>query len=639
MTVFSWTHLSSQSTQAQDCGRRFGYDPCPSENVTFSDVSDSQFKEAIEYVQDEGIVNGYDDGTFRPDAYLNRAELTKILIESTQGSSIPSSSSCFSDVETGQWFSSYVCFAVQQGYVNGYSDGTFRPGNQVNVAETVKVLAEFYGLSVGQVQRGQLWFDPYVQALAVESALPGTLSEPTDLIKRGELAEMIYRLREEDTSKPSLTACELSDSLCDDYTIFSDVQGHPYQESIEFLAKRGILSGYDDGTFHPWDPINRAELLRILLPAYLGSAQSVGREQNCFSDVQREWFAPYVCYAKSQNVIGGFPDGTFRPSDSVSMIQALKMALETYGASVRDAGSSEQWFLPYVEFAHNNNLFSRFSYVPTRLMNRGEVAWMIHQLLLNREQLQLLAGKRLSGSAGCGLTPPGVAPTASTINGVRQTYITDVPSGYDQNMPISLTFAWHGRTNSNSRVRSYYKVYEAAGGDTIMVYPAGTGPWNLNRDVAIFDQLLQEFSQQYCIDTDRIYVVGHSLGAWFTNSLACVRGDVIRASGSLGGGTTRTGCSGPVAAITMHNPADRLSPFSAGTSARDLHLEQNACGQATTNYSSPDKAHCVEYTECAPDQPVVWCPHTEDYSWGDYYPHGWPRWTGELIWEFFESLE
>jgi polyhydroxybutyrate depolymerase len=49
----------------------------------------------------------------------------------------------------------------------------------------------------------------------------------------------------------------------------------------------------------------------------------------------------------------------------------------------------------------------------------------------------------------------------------------------------------------------------------------------------LFDQLVQEFSDSYCIDLDHIYVVGHSLGARFTNSLACARGDVIRGIGSV----------------------------------------------------------------------------------------------------------
>jgi len=60
---------------------------------------------------------------------------------------------------------------------------------------------------------------------------------------------------------------------------------------------------------------------------------------------------------------------------------------------------------------------------------------------------------------------------------------------------------------------------------------------------------------------DKIYVVGHSLGARFTNTLACARGDIIRAIGSVGGSITPNNCSGPVATIIMHNPKDNLASF------------------------------------------------------------------------------
>ena len=75
--------------------------------------------------------------------------------------------------------------------------------------------------------------------------------------------------------------------------------------------------------------------------------------------------------------------------------------------------------------------------------------------------------------------------------------------------------------------------------------------------------------------------MGHSLGAWFTNSLSCARGDVIRAIGSVGGGTTINDCSGPVAAMIMHHPDDNLASFPSGIIARDQMLAQNSCGPET----------------------------------------------------------
>lgn len=419
---------------------------------------------------------------------------------------------------------------------------------------------------------------------------------------------------------------------------FTDTNDYRHRDSIDYIRDEGIVQGYSDGSYRPYDPINRAEMLKIILSAKIKD-NDIGKDNRCFDDVRLEWFARYICYAKANNIIKGYADGSYKPGNNVLMVEALKMALETFEVNLPGKKSNDQWYQPYVDFAHENNIFSKYSYVPGKNISRGEMAYLIHQLLLNDKGTKKFTGQRNNRSAGCGKTPPANVATSSTINGVNQTYITDIPSSYDANTPIALTFGWHGRTNSNAKVRTYYKVYENSNGGTIMVYPAGTGGWNVNRDVAIFDQLLAEFKATYCIDIDRVFIVGHSLGSWFTNSLACIRGDVIRASGSLGGGTTQNNCSGPVAAITMHNPADRLSPFSDGIRARDLHLTQNACTQATTSYSSPDKANCVEYSECAPENPVVWCPHTEDYSWNYYYPHGWPRWTGSEIWDFFENLE
>ena len=77
-------------------------------------------------------------------------------------------------------------------------------------------------------------------------------------------------------------------------------------------------------------------------------------------------------------------------------------------------------------------------------------------------------------------------------------------------------------------------------------------------------------ARSYCLDPDRIFAVGHSLGAWFVNSLGCARGDVLRAIATLAGGFSRSDCRGAVAALLFHNPNDRLVDFAYGLEARDL---------------------------------------------------------------------
>ncbi|MBI5422236.1 S-layer homology domain-containing protein, partial [Candidatus Peregrinibacteria bacterium] len=430
--------------------------------------------------------------------------------------------------------------------------------------------------------------------------------------------------------------------------VFSDIQNTPYKTSIEFLSERGIVEGYPDGTFGPDRKINRAEILKIVLGASVKG--DIGSTLNCFPDVRFEWFAKYVCYALEQGIVKGYPDGKFKPAQNVNMAEALKMGIESFPVTVGAANTP--WYQKYIDFAHDNNIFSRYSVSPQKDMTRGEMAYLIHQLILNDEGTQKFTGVRDSGSIGCGKTPPAHAPVSFTVGGKTRHAIVDIPSGYDQDKPIPLVFAFHGRTNPNTMVKTYYKVEEASKGGAIFIYPAGLpeeGPsrtWSdpgdksdKLRDFALFDALLKEFSESYCIDQDRVYVVGHSLGAWFTNSLACARGDKIRAIGSVGGGTTLNACAGPVAAMIMHNPKDNLAPFSSGEVARDQLVKQNQCATKTVPVE-PRDLNCVAYQGCNSTAPVVWCPHNDSSEWGGaYYPHTWPDHAGSEIWKFFEGLE
>jgi len=70
-------------------------------------------------------------------------------------------------------------------------------------------------------------------------------------------------------------------------------------EAINFLKENGIISGYSDGTFKPTNPLNRAELLKILVEG-VGYSPDENVYKNCFSDVKEDWYAKYVCYAKEQ---------------------------------------------------------------------------------------------------------------------------------------------------------------------------------------------------------------------------------------------------------------------------------------------------------------------------------------------------
>ena len=429
--------------------------------------------------------------------------------------------------------------------------------------------------------------------------------------------------------------------------IFPDIVNYKYRDSIEYLYSHGVVKGYDNGTFGANLAINRAEIMKIILESSVDG--DIGSGENCFSDVHDEWFARYICYAKIHGMIKWYTDGTFKPTQAVIIAEALKMWLEGFSINVNKA-SEDAWYQPYLEFVHNNNIFSKYALLPSKNMTRGEMAYLVHQLMLEKDGSRQFTNQRDVASVGCGKEIPTTVPTSSVVNGIARHYITVIGNKYDKNTPMKIIFAFHGRTNPNTMVRTYYDIEKESHGDAIIIYPSGlpeegpsrswSSPWDKKsqlRDFALFDQLLEEFENNYCIDKDQVFVAGHSLGAWFTNSLSCARGDVIRAIGSVGGGTTINDCNGPVAAMIMQNPDDNLSSYGAWVTARDQMLKQNSCGQATMSVG-PEGWNCVLYTDCQKDAPVIWCPHWDSINeQGNYYPHTWPDFAGKTIWDFFEA--
>jgi len=113
--------------------------------AAFSDVGETHPNyDAIQFMQDSGVVEGYQDGTYQPDKTINRAEFTKIVMEAVYpGQAVVDS--CFDDVAQKDWFSDYICNAKVKGIVGGYEDGTFKPNDEINFVEASQIINVAYG--------------------------------------------------------------------------------------------------------------------------------------------------------------------------------------------------------------------------------------------------------------------------------------------------------------------------------------------------------------------------------------------------------------------------------------------------------------------------------------------------------------
>lgn len=178
-----------------------------SARMIFADVSeDHAYAEAIEYLKEEGIIDGYSDGTFRPEQEVNRVEILKMLLLGFDYT-VPKNSNAglFSDLEAEAWYLAYLNYAVELGIVQGYADGTYQPSLSVNRVEFLKILTKAYGLNLNDYPITELypdtdedaWYAMYVQ-YAKDNGLMDSDAEgnfnPGAAVSRGEVAETIYRL-------------------------------------------------------------------------------------------------------------------------------------------------------------------------------------------------------------------------------------------------------------------------------------------------------------------------------------------------------------------------------------------------------------------------------------------------------------
>ncbi|OGC21508.1 hypothetical protein A2291_01440 [candidate division WOR-1 bacterium RIFOXYB2_FULL_42_35] len=173
--------------------------------VNFADVPEGYWAvNPIENTGTVGLVEGYPDGTFRPERALTRAELATLLVRA-KGLKIPEgeANQVFKDIKPSFWAAKYIEVAKTAGLVKGYPDGTFRANNKINKVEGVAVMARFDNLRLAEVVEKPYWDistthwgAKYVQAAKEAGMLPfvekNQLEAKTDLA-RSQAVQMLSK--------------------------------------------------------------------------------------------------------------------------------------------------------------------------------------------------------------------------------------------------------------------------------------------------------------------------------------------------------------------------------------------------------------------------------------------------------------
>jgi hypothetical protein len=174
--------------------------------ITYPDVMKGYWAyDQINYIGTLGIIQGYPDGTFRPEGNITRAEMAALLARTKMGGDEnvpPATSRIFTDVPVSHWAAKYINLAAESEIVLGYPDKSFRPSSNITRAEGLAMIARFGGVKeitynnefpdvpathwaaqiiAGAQQEGMLIF------------LKGKNFEPNRKLTRAEAVEILFR--------------------------------------------------------------------------------------------------------------------------------------------------------------------------------------------------------------------------------------------------------------------------------------------------------------------------------------------------------------------------------------------------------------------------------------------------------------
>ena len=194
--------------------------------MAYSDVEEGTYvSEAVTVLSNLDILNGYEDGTFKPEATITRAEMAKIVCETLGYYGMGSDKTPFDDVEPKHWAAGYINTAASLGIINGYGNGKFGPEDTVTYEQAVKMVVCALGYEAMAADRGG-WPAGYTSVAANIGLTKGMSSSV-----RGDIAVLIYN---------ALTTPVMEQTSYGSDTRYEVLDGAGNKEYKTILTKRDI---------------------------------------------------------------------------------------------------------------------------------------------------------------------------------------------------------------------------------------------------------------------------------------------------------------------------------------------------------------------------------------------------------------
>ena len=244
-------------------------------------------------------VDGYKDGRYATTPSVSQAEAGTMFIKGKAGS--------------------YASIRVEDangtkiGTTTANGDGEFACylDRKLSLNETIKVIAsessKYDSQTTYKVVDTSLSGQTYARVSYIKGYPDGTF-KPSNNVTRAEAAQMFATLLNSGTSFGTSSV-----------TKFTDANNKWYSPAVNYIAGKGLLSGYSDGTFKPDADITRAEFAQMisgyLKAGYAGSAN--------FKDVKGHWASDAIDKVFGNKAVEGYPDGTFKPNKTLTRAEAV----------------------------------------------------------------------------------------------------------------------------------------------------------------------------------------------------------------------------------------------------------------------------------------------------------------------------
>jgi len=210
--------------------------------ASFNDTKDHLFETEINRAFESKIINGYIDGSFKPDKPVSRAEALKILLGGQIPEAYSSNKVYFNDYSQSDWYYKYLNYAKENSIVDGYNDGSFRPGGFISIAESLKILFQTRKQNVDYLE-GEAWFESLnnkAKQLNLYEKSPANFLDVNSFITRSELVYLIDKISQKNQTTQDLNYNWKFENQ--DFSITTLKSDKFYK-----LENQGILVMFEDG--------------------------------------------------------------------------------------------------------------------------------------------------------------------------------------------------------------------------------------------------------------------------------------------------------------------------------------------------------------------------------------------------------